>query len=229
MMKRIDWQKMLSFILIITVICILKNTCISLIDSENYASFVHKILVFWSESQFLNLVWLLPILFSIHIIARKYFFKIYQFDTRYNNRKHFINKLLVICYLSSILFNFLIAVLQVIILSLTTKTSIMINIDVITTFAQYIIECTFLNIVIILCAVYIKNFMYTYIIFLIFIIVSLTTIINLSLVWENPYLPFINIYYSDKINIITILLTITVLFFIKRLYIRYDILGGIDQ
>ena len=61
------------------------------------------------------------------------------------------------------------------------------------------------------------------------VITSLTTIINLSLVWENPYLPFINIYYSDKINIITILLTITVLFFIKRLYIRYDILGGIDQ
>lgn len=229
MMRKINLRKLILFILIIAIICILKNAFISSIDGEGYAYFIRRVLVSWDESQFLNIIWLLPIMFSIYIIARNHFFKIHHFDTRYNNRKHFINKFLIKCCLSSIIVNFLIAFLQVIVLSLTTKTSIMINIDVVTIFVQYIIESTFLNIVIILCAMYIKNFMYTYIIFLIFIILSLTIIVNLSLVGENPYLPFINIYYSDKINVITILLTIAVIYFIKKLYIRYDILGGVDQ
>lgn len=229
MMKKINLRKTLLFILIIAVICILKDSFISSTNCEEYAYFVRQVLVFWSENQFLNIIWLLPIMFSIHVIARKYFFKMQQFDTRYNNRKNFINKLLINCCISSIIFNFLIAFLQVIIISLTTKASIMININVITTFLQYIIESTFLNMIIILFAIYIKNFMYTYIIFLIFIILSLTIIINMSLVGQNPYLPFVNIYYSDKINMVTILLTIVSISFIKRLYIHYDILGGVDQ
>ncbi len=229
MMKGINLRKFVLFIMIISIICILKNVFISLNNAGTYAYFVRKVLVSWDESQILNIIWLLPVMLSNYIVSRKYFFKVHHFDTRYNNRNFFINKLLIKCCLESIIFNFLIAFLQVIVLSLSTKTSIVINIDVVSTFVQYIIESVFLNVIIILCSMYIKNFMYTYIIFLMIIILSLTTIINLSFIGENPNLPFINIYYSNKISLVTILLTGAVIYFIKKLYIHYDILGGVDQ
>lgn len=229
MIKKVDLQKVLLFCLTIAVICIMKNICINPIDCENYVYFVRLILIFWDQSQILNLIWLLPIMLSINVIANKYFHEMYHFDTRYSNRKRFINKLLIKCILFSLIFNFIIAILQVIILTLITKPYIMINIDIVTIIIQYIVESTFLNTIIILFAMNIKNFMFTYIIAIIFIIISLTSIINLSLVEGNPYLPFINMYYSNEINVISILLTVIAIFFIKKLYIRCDILGGVDQ
>lgn len=228
MIKKIDLRKVLLFCLTIAVICIMKNICIGSIDSENYAYFVRQVLIFWDQSQFLNLIWLLPIMLSINLIARKYFLEMHHFDTRYSNRKCFINKLLIKCSIFSLISNFLVAILQVITLTIITKTSYMINTDVITILIQYIVESTFLNIIIILFAMNTNNFMYTYIIAIIFIIVSLTSIINLSLIEGNPYIPFINMYFSDKINVVSILLSILVLFIIKKLYLKHDILGGID-
>lgn len=228
MIKKIDFRKLLLFSLIIAAICILKNLCIESTDSEHYVYFVRQILIFWDQSQFMNLIWLLPIMLSIQIIARKYYFEMQNFDTRYSNRNRYINRLLIRCGLFSIIFNFLIAILQVIVLTLIKNVSITINIEIITILIQYVFECTFLNIIIIFVSMNIKNFMYTYIIFLIFIIVSLTSIVNLGLIEGSSYLPFINMYFNNKINIVSVLLSILTLFFIKKKYLKYDILGGID-
>src|SRR5574344_1675211 len=215
-MKKISMRKILYYFLIIIGICVLKVPYMASIASDNYSDFVRYILIFWGSNQLVNLIWLLPILFSMYIVAKKYFYKMQHFEVRLKNRKHFINIALIKCCLVSIIFNILIALLQIVILSLISKTSIIINGNVFNTIIQYTIENTFLNVIIILCAMYIKNFIYSYSVFVILIIISLTAIINLALVKESIYLPFINLYFNDKISLTTILLTIIIIFLIKR-------------
>lgn len=228
MLKKINFKNIFKGIFLISFVCVIKGIFLELdsVDINDYASFVKIVLVLWTDSQILNLIWLLPILIGIDLIAKKYYFKINSFDMRYKNKINFINKFLisVLCY--SIFINFFIALIQVISMSLYAKCTIIINSKIIFCFVQYIIETTLLNLSIILFAIYFKKFMYVYVIYLMYIIIGLILIINLSLVNNKIYLPFINIYYENKINYISIAFIVMILFLIKRKYIRSDILGG---
>lgn len=219
-MKKINLKNWLCYFLIIICICILKGSFIYSMDGHSYSDFVHDLLIFWGDNQLVNLIWLLPILLNLYIIAKNYFYMMLHFDMRFKNRKHFINITLMKCYFSSLLFNFLIAVMQTIFLSLVSGHSIIVNFTLFSFLIRYIIENTFINFIVILLALYIKNFMYAYISFIVFII------INFSLIKENTYLPFFNLFFSNQINSLTILLTIIAIFLIKRVYLHYDI-GGI--
>lgn len=227
-MKKFNIKKFILNIFLIFIICILKSMCLELnsVDVENYGSFTKTILTIWTDSQFLNLIWLLPILLSMNIIAKKYFFEINNFDMRFKSRNNFINKLLAKCCCFSLIVNFVIAFTQIVILSIISNNLIFINKEVIINLIQYMIETTLLNVSIILFAMYIKKIMYVYIIYMIYIVVSLIVIVNLSLVSNNVYFPFINMYYSSQINVISVLLIILFLFLIKRKYIHSDVLGG---
>ena len=162
-MKKISLQKVFWYILIIVCVCILKGTYIHAVGGDNYNTFVQNVLVFWDDNQLVNLIWFLPILLSLYLIAKNYFYSMNHFDMRFKNRKRFIYSAIINCITASILFNFLIAVFQVIVLSIVSKTSIIINVAIISFILQYVIENTFLSIIIVLFAMFIKNFMYTYI------------------------------------------------------------------
>ena len=60
-MKRLNLRQILLIIFCITVISILKNNFFNSIDDISNIEFVKMILIMWSDSQILNIIWLLPI------------------------------------------------------------------------------------------------------------------------------------------------------------------------
>ncbi|MDD2644231.1 MAG: hypothetical protein PHC65_06075 [Methanobacteriaceae archaeon] len=218
-MKKINPMKLLYCVLIIISICILKNGFI--IDAESNAEFIRKVLIFWGPNQLVNLIWFLPVLLNLYIIAKVYFYHLQQFEMRFRHRKRFVNNMLLSCCLTSLMFNLIVAIVQVIILFSINKTSIILNLPIISILIHYTIENTFLNLIIILFAMFLKNFMYAYIVTLISIIITL------SITTNNIYLPFINMYFSSEISVITILSIIITIILTKKLYIHQDI-GGVE-
>ena len=227
-MKRLNLRQILLIIFCITVISILKNNFFNSIDDISNIEFVKMILIMWSDSQILNIIWLLPILLSTIIVGKKYYTKLCSFDVRFKNRKHYINKLLINIIISSFIINFLIMLFQLIILTNTSFILIISNIKVLKILLIYVVETMFINILVIIISLYIKKIMYSYIIVVIMMFLSLIIFINFSLNINSNYIPFINMYLNSNINIITIILIFLSLLLIKRKYIYSDILGGND-
>ncbi|MEG2251309.1 MAG: hypothetical protein RSD09_07065, partial [Bacilli bacterium] len=130
-MKKVNIRNFLLFLVVILIISTMKIFFINSFDYNSYFSFINYILIYWSDAYILNIIWLLPIILNIVIVSKKYFFEIQHFDTRYINRKRFINLLLIKICLSSFFTNITIILLQIIIISFFSNISIKISIDVV--------------------------------------------------------------------------------------------------
>ena len=225
-MKKINAKKFLLFIISMLVVCLVKSIFIDSIPEQKYCDFVHDVLIYWGDNYLNNIVWLLPIILSVYIISGRFYLKLREFETRYWNRKRYVKAMLKNIFISSMFLNFMISLAQIIVFTIYFNKQINIDLNILSVLFRYVLENTFLNILIILCSMYINNYMFIVVVALIIIILSLTMTINLNVFAPNMYIPFVNIYYSESINIITILLIPLILYFIGIKYEKCDIIGG---
>ena len=226
-MKKVNIKYAMLLAAMLVIICVLKKFLINSLEYNTYYDYINILLVYWEDSV-TNIIWLLPIILGMYIVSRKYYIKIQQFDMRYVNRRRFINKTLIKMYIFAIFVNLIIALFQIIVLSIWSDISIILNYSIMVLIIRYAIEMVFIEALVLLCSLCINSYMYAVIIFLILIILSLTAIINLSIIDGSVYIPFLNMYYSTELNVVTIFSILVVTLLIRKVYMKYDIIGGVD-
>ena len=226
-MKKINYKRTIIYILIVTCIFFLKKSYFDSMSSSLSSIDIRSMLVLWGDNQFINLVWFVPILLEIYIIANCYFDKITSFNTRLKNRRRYINRTIINFLIYSIVIIIAIVLLQMIEIYIFTDYNFIIKFNDISFIIQYIIENILLIVSILLIALLIKNLMFSLIMIIIIIFLTLTSIISLTLISSELYYPFINLYLSNNYAIISALIIIIQLIAIKRIYLKRDI-GGIE-
>ena len=201
-LNKINYKKAIMLFLIIIIICFFKIIYIKDLANINFTKLVHYFLVFWGNNNFVNLIWLLPILMNLLFVSKKFYLKLMKFDTRYKNRNKFVLNTIKDCLLYSGAFNFFLIITQVAIITFLIKSNISFSIELIKFIFSYILENTFLNFLIIFLALIIRNYIYSLLMVIILCIIMLTIIPN------NIYMPFVSLYCTSDINYMTILLLI---------------------
>ena len=226
-MKKIDLKKIIVYLLIIMCFCLLKKNYIYGV-SNGTVSFVRFILAYWGENQLVNLIWFLPIMFEIYVLSKKYFYKLSHFDMRYRNRKNYVASVLLSFAIESFLFILAIAFAQLTIIGLFTQNKLAINFTDLVFVFQFIIENILLVFTIILFALLIKKLMYSLVVVIIITLVILTLTINLALIPNSIYIPFIDIYIGNSNFVLTAIIVLIETILIKKTYLNYDI-GGMEE
>lgn len=224
-MKKSNLKNILIYLIIIIFICLLKKDHILSITIDKVS--IRDILIYWSDNQIVNLIWFLPSLFGMCAIAKKSFDKIINFDMRYKNRSRYINKVLISHVIKSFIFYFLLAIIQIILIPIFIKQNIIINLDDLTIILRFVIENMFLTTFVILLTMVMKNIMYSLIITMTSVFILLIAVVNLHLIPNNIYIPFINMYLNNN-ELLTPFIIIILLIIIKKMYMHYDI-GGIEN
>ena len=226
-MKKIDLKKIIVYLLIMMCFCLLKKNYIYGV-SNGTVSFVRFILAYWGENQLVNLIWFLPIMFEIYVLSKKYFYKLSHFDMRYRNRKKYVASVLLSFAIESFLFILAIAFAQLTIIGLFTQNKLAINFTDLVFVFQFIIENILLVFTIILFALLIKKLMYSLVVVIIITLVILTLTINLALIPNSIYIPFIDIYIGNSNFVLTAIIVLIETILIKKTYLNYDI-GGMEE
>lgn len=221
-MRKINLRKVLLLTLTIMCICLLKKNYIHSFDLENYNTLAYEWIIFWGSNPIVNLIWILPILLNLYIVAKHFYFKTLFFDMRYKNRKKYIVHILKSCYLYSLLFNFFVTFLQIAILNIFIGKIESINLSIILFFIRYALCNCLFNLMVIYISLHIKSFVYAFIIFVTVIIVGL------HVLEINTHFSLRNLFFNNEIQAFEILIMIIVTFLIKKFYLFYDI-GGIDK
>ncbi len=198
-------------------ICYLKS--LDLTREIFHESFTfYNLFVFWSDNEMDNLIWLLPILLNLYIIGKFYYENMSTFEMRFKNRKCYIYHQLRCCIVDSILLNLVILFVQYIVLGLHLNIFVSSDFILLEIIAKYVIELTALNMVLILLAMILNDFTYS------FIILTIFQILALKLVGVSKDIPFLSLYKGSEMNYFTILLLfftmIGVIFIYKRMELK---------
>ena len=213
------------FLLTVMVICtcLLKAIYIDSSMGKTSIEFVHDIVVHWGDDQLVNIIWLIPIIMNLIFVSKTYYAKAINFSTRYKNRCNFIFSVIKENLLYSFVFNFSVALLQTCILTVLTKANIHFSFAVLELFISYSVECTFLNFVVLLFAIYSKHYMHS------FLAVMIICIMLLMVLGNNIYIPFVCLYSSYKINCFTVVVLVGLIFLIRKKYLIEDLIGGYEN
>ncbi len=220
--KKINFSNILIITLFIIIICLLKLTYIASLPSDLYCVFFKSLVIFWGSSQFVNLIWILPILISLFIVSYKYYIKFINFDTRFKNRRKFFNKTIFNLLVYSIICNLFILFSQFFIIGLFQKVEFEYSNVLVIFILKYILENIFIILLTILLSIIVNNYIYSYIIVIIIIISSLI------IIEKNNFIPYISLYTNNDINYITVILIIFMIFILKKIYLKLD-LGGVKN
>ncbi len=218
MMRKYDKKKLLLYIFIILISCILKKPYLSEII-DDYFRIPLNILAFSSTNSYINFVWMIPIISGTFLLTSSLYYKLINFDTRFKNRNRYLFECLKENLGQSILFTMITIFIQWFIFMYTFKFNIPINEITFLIIIKYMLETYLLSISILAFSIFNNNFIYSYAI-VISIIIILMNFFKLS------FIPFINLYCNYNINIIDILLIVILILFIKFIYRKKD-LGGV--
>lgn len=220
MMKKFNKKQLLIYIFIILITCILKKPYILEII-EDYSLAPFNILIFYSKDNYINFVWLIPIISSTFILTSSLYYKLINFDTRFKNRYRYLSKLLKENLWKNILFTILTILIQWIIFMCIFKFTIQINEMIFLIIIKYILEMYLLSIGILVLSLLINNFIYSFV-----IIISIILILINS--FRLSFIPFVNLYCNYRINIADIILVIMLMLLIRFIYRKKD-LGGVKN
>lgn len=217
-MKRFNLKRIFTIILVLCLFCYLKK---GNIPFDNSIPGIYNIIILWSDSVLINIVWLLPIMFTFYMIGKKFFFNLLSFDMRYKNRKKYFRKNVVYFITNSILFNSFVFFFQLIALLYINGYFICMNTSLLVFLLQYIVEMTFATLLIVLTGLLLKNFIYSYLIYITFFL------LGIIILKPNQYIPFFSLYNSININFFSSFGIVILILIIKKMYKHYDI-GGIE-
>lgn len=220
MLKKQNKKQLLIYILILLITCILKFPYLpEIIDDSSFIPY--NILIFYSKNNYINFVWLIPIITSTFIISSSLFYALMNFDTRFGNRDRYLLKMLKEGFIKNILFSILTIIAQWIIFITIFKFKISLNEALLIVSVKYIIELYLLSIIILSISLLINNYIYPFVINISMVIL----LINLSKVSS---IPFVNLYCNYNISIFDTITVLILIIIIKLIYNKKD-LGGVEN
>lgn len=217
-MKKYNKKQLLIYISILVLTCILKMPYIPEII-DDYSLIPFNIVVYYSKNNYINLVWLIPIVASSFILASTLYYKLINFDTRFKSRYRYLLKLLKDSLCSSILFSIFTTITQWLIFMICFKFKIEMNEMLFVIIIKYALEIYLLSISILTISLLINNFIYSY-------VIIISTIIILINSFRVSFFPFVNLYCDYNINIIDIIMVFVLVLLIKFIYKKKN-LGGV--
>lgn len=219
-MKKYNKKHLLIYTSILVLTCILKMPYIPEII-DDYSLIPFNIVVYYSKNNYINFVWLIPILTSSFILASTLYYKLINFDTRFKSRYRYLFKLLKNNLWNSILFSIFTTLIQWLIFMIHFKFNIVINETLCLIIIKYALEIYLLSISILVISLLINNFIYSYIIIISIIIILINS-------FRVTFFPFVNLYCNYNINIIDIVMIFAWILLIKFIYERKN-LGGVKN
>ncbi len=213
-MKKINWKEILVVFLSVLIICILKNPYIQLEEDNTLP--LSQLWMNWTDNQYVNLIWLLPLLLSFYYSSKTICMQLEQFEMRFKNRKNYILYLIKKGLIYIIIINIIILFLQALII-LLMQGAIIEKIPWLF-IIHYLIKMLLFATLIVILYFFVKNYIYSYLIFVIFLILLFMLGFNNYFILENNYI---------LIKIILSIICVTInIFLIYKIYIRYNIGGA---
>lgn len=219
-MRRYNKKQLMIYIFILVITCILKMPYITEII-DDYSLIPFNIVVYYSKNNYINFVWLIPIVASSFILTSTLYYKLINFDVRFKNRYRYLLELLKDNLWSSILFALFTTIIQWFIFAIYFKFNIEINEMLCIIIIKYALEIYLLSISILIISLLINNFIYSYVIIISIIIILINS-------FRVPFFPFVNLYCDYNINIIDIIMVFILVLLIKSIYEKKD-LGGVKN
>lgn len=225
-MKKFLISDIYLYLVVILIITFLKSCLISPGLYETFFAYSYDVLAlfgFTREMVYENLIWLIPIFTTIFFVSKRMFFKLINFDVRYGNRKRYVKECFIdnliytvfICFTSYLLQVFLIFILD-------GMPNIDFNFSFLIIGVKYVLGALFNSLLISMIALKVGNYVYSY---------SFVIIIDLlfTFFFKNSYVPLVSLYVNYSINFYDFLFSFVCLVVIATVYLKMDLLGGIDK
>jgi hypothetical protein len=202
------------------ITCILKIPYIPEII-DDYSLIPFKLVIYYSKNNYINFVWLIPIVSSSFMLASTLYYKLINFDTRFKNRYRYLLRLLKENFWSSILFAIFTTVIQWFIFMIYFKFNIEMSEMIYLIIIKYALETYLLSISILAISLLINNFIYSYVIMISIVIILINS-------FRTSFFPFVNLYCNYNINIVDVIVISILVLLIKFIYEKKD-LGGVKN
>lgn len=217
-MKYLNKKDICIYIVIIVCITYLKSIYLrDIFQDENWE---YQYFIYFGNNQFVNIVWLLPILVQVFFISKNCYMKMCYFDLRYKSRKNLLNKIFIYVIENQLIYVCIAVFLQIIGLYIFTDIKLSLSSYILEFFCKYFIEVMLYTVVLIYFSLLISRFTISFIIELFVLIIAL-------MLFRISYVPIVTLFYDYHFNYITILCIVIMLCFIKKLYLSKDLLGGV--
>lgn len=212
-------RDIIIFSFIIIAVTILKVPYVRSIINFMSNQYFCKLFVLNGNEQIANLIWLIPIVSTVFFISKQSYLCIMNFEVRYKNRKKYFYKLIKDHSIKIIFYNILAILIQYISICFMMNIPIAINGLSVQFIIKYFIELGVFSLTILLISILLKNFIYGFL-----INISLLCLAMLSL--NNSFVPVVSLYMDSYINLYSIISIFILIFLIRKVYTRLDLIGG---
>lgn len=216
-MKFVNKKDFLIYLLILLAVTYLKSIYLSEVYIDNWW---YQALIFFGSDQFVNILWLIPILIQVFFISKKIYVELNYFDLRYKNRNNFLKNIFLCFIKEHAIYTTSFIVVQIIGLMILTGIPFKFDVGILELFCKYYIEIMFYIWVLILVSLVIQKYTISF-------LIELTLLLVLLNILKSSLFPIISLYYNYSFNFLTLPCICFVLHFIKKIYISRDLLGGI--
>ena len=216
-MKFVNKKDFLIYLLILLAVTYLKSIYLSEVYTDNWW---YQALIFFCSDQFVNILWLIPILIQVFFISKKIYVELNYFDLRYKNRNNFLKNIFLCFIKEHTIYTTSFIVVQIIGLMILTGIPFKFDVGILELFCKYYIEIMFYIWLLILVSLVIQKYTISF-------LIELTLLLVLLNILKSSLFPIISLYYNYSFNFLTLPCICFVLHFIKKIYISRDLLGGI--
>lgn len=220
--RKIKVKNMFLIVVLIGAVLILKSPYIDSLYEGDSIIFMKRLLFTQGDNLIANVFWLIPIVGSLFLISNYSYNQLIRFNTRYKNRKVYVEKVLYRTIIYALLFHTFFAILQIIVFSKPYEISLDLNLFQVV--LQYVIENSFLSLLVICISIAIKKYIYSYIL----VLIGIMVLLKVPKAYGR-WIPFISLNYTNSINLITVISCIVVTFIIYKLYLHCDIGGNYEN
>lgn len=217
-MMKIYKQDIKLLILTMIIISLVKAPFIEDSSVDLYDN-LRSFYIYYGEDMMFNTIWLTPLLATLFFITKSIYIKIMNFNIRYKNRKAAIRNILFQLYGYGIVFILVSLVIQLPLFILNTSYGVEFELRIIIFVFKYCIELMSVSTVIIVVAVFLKNYTYSFVIVCSLFLLLLTG-------YQSYYFPLVSLYVNDNINLLSILIQLGMIFILYNNYLKTDVLGG---
>ena len=206
-MKFVNKKDFLIYLLILLAVTYLKSIYLSEVYTDNWW---YQALIFFGSDQFVNILWLIPILIQVFFISKKIYVELNNFL-----------KNIFLCFIKEhAIYTTSFIVVQIIGLMILTGIPFKFDVGILELFCKYYIEIMFYIWLLILVSLVIQKYTISF-------LIELTLLLVLLNILKSSLFPIISLYYNYSFNFLTLPCICFVLHFIKKIYVSRDLLGGI--
>ena len=185
-MKFVNKKDFLIYLLILLAVTYLKSIYLSEVYTDNRW---YQALIFFGSDQFVNILWLIPILIQVFFISKKIYVELNYFDLRYKNRNNFLKNIFLCFIKEHTIYTTSFIVVQIIGLMILTGIPFKFDVGILELFCKYYIEIMFYIWLLILVSLVIQKYTISF-------LIELTLLLVLLNILKSSLFPIISLYYN---------------------------------